>query len=313
MLIQSQGVLFFRFEGIVALCVKRGEYQFDAAIVKNTRNETGEIDDHAHSIEIVKWKDRKKQESDDLPVFDYRNPARLLRLDLHREPGSSSPSSPSGIQFFPLEEDDQPESARDNGFDRTIAFLFDWVIDAKERRSDTVQVNEKALRTRLRVTGIDLGLFIPGAIRATPASLIIPSSSRFWGSAESLNAIIPLPNNGATLRKINAHDVIERDWPLPYEDKVCYEIIVKNTCEKEICSVDTTEIYDDLTKSDRNGKREIEFLMPSSLTNRQIKQLTDLPLSDWRDLIPLSAGPLICPTMNFSDLPGLPEPALPGA
>jgi hypothetical protein len=301
-----EGLLLFRFEGIVALCVKRGKEQFDAAIVKDTRNETGEIEDHAHSIEIIKWKDKKKQESAKLPFFDYRNPARLLRLDLDK--GSGSPP-PKGIQFYLFGEDDQTGSASAYGFNRNIAFCFDWVVDAtNDRRAG--RVNDKALRTRLRVTGIEDCLFIPGAIRATPASLVNPyPSSRFWGVAESVNAIVRLKGKGAKLRKFNAQGGVDGQWPLPKEKGVNYEIIVKNTCEDKFCSVDTRCIYNNLINQGHECEEEIEFSKPSNHMDIQIDHL----LNPHLPALFKSAGPLICPSMNFSGLDELPDPALPGA
>lgn len=292
------GFIVFHFEGIVALCVKEGRDRFDAAIVRDTESDDGEIDDHDHSIEIVKWREGEKEDTD-IPTFNRGRQAHLLHLELNRESGSSR----QGIQLV----------KEDTG--RAVAFNFSWVADCNElKQGEPAHPCGAALRTVLRVTGIELGWFLTGSIGSTPLSMFEPNGNSLplYGVAASVKAFMELPCNGAWLKKFNAQGKLEDSWSLLCEEGVSYEIFVRNVCEDDSCSVDTTSIYNNLIKCNHNGDPPIQFSMeprPGSNSASQLMNLTNSALLDltmtWEMM---SGGPIICPSMNFSESDELPLP-----
>jgi hypothetical protein len=253
----------FNFEGIVVFCAAQGRTHFDAGIVKALKSDD-EIPEHVHSIELTKFKGGERVRSSSIPApFNLANPARLLRLEIGSQAQArKGRQSTSGIQLF------RPTGGS-GAFDRESAFSrFDWVLDIeRELHGGEVKMNNKALRTVLRVEGINQGVFYTGRISDAPVFTEDETGKpgEIFREAEVVVAKIALPASGARLQKLNEKTgAYEEVYELKHEEDVTYRIDFKNVCVREDHCGDVSRFYNDVTQGTLTGNRRVRFVRPQS-------------------------------------------------
>jgi hypothetical protein len=266
----------FHFAGIVALCVKEGNDFFDAGIIKGV-DDNGEIDNHHHSITVNKLV--KGQAPETLLVINQENPARLLRLVM-----SNQARSTPGIVFFNEANKIDAAAGEDNKLN------YDLVLDVEKRiyNGKKVNINNKALRSVLRVSGNEQGMFYTKEKSKAP---IIIENGDLGDVAFSVGALISLPASGAILRKLNERSgKYEQVIQFEHQNDVTYEIVIENVCSGDECIQSSVDhIYNDFIKGPEDG-RKILFVNPVS--------------SRTHDSTPESG----CPVLGISSNDHLPDP-----
>jgi hypothetical protein len=283
------------FDGIVAVNIADKQRRVAAGIIKGV-NSNAEVTAHKHSIEIRKLKNGQEAPPDgSFPkIFNLQNPARVLQLNIGNGAATGSkPRAKKGLRLF------RP-SITTSSFDRQDAFSnFNWVIDVeKEMHGAKVKLNNKALRSVLRVDGIEQGTFFIESICEGPIFTEDEQSQQqqLLGGAKSVKALLPLPASGAKLMKLDdqSNQLVEV-CTLKSEAGVTYEVSVKNLCigGPGACpGVDVTGFYNDLVAGAMTGKRRVRFiprppLQPAMATTPETQ----------------------CTIINFSMTEELPDPA----
>lgn len=289
----QMSLIQFHFEGIVALCVSdtaaSGELKttFDAGIIRSlTAVDDGEIPFHDYSIEVKKWRAGRLVREDGFPVryssLSGQEAPKLLYLELNSPPLGASP----GIRLL----------ARGGANDSED---FKWVVDVEKRMHNGNRVNivREALRTVLRVSGVNDATFFAKVVNKVEVPIEddrgdpLPSLP---GAAESVGAIVSLPEGGAQLFKIKPDG--NREWVCTFtpEANVTYEFTMKNSCEVEDCStLPITDFYNNLIGPPVSGAvRKVRFKRRQR--NLAIESLT---------------GSVPCDAVNFGVSTSLPAPA----
>ncbi len=253
----------FQLEGVIALCLRADH--FDVGIIKDaTGAGSGTIPDHDFLIEV-----RKKGEKDPLRRYHNGSLPKRFSLDLHQT--LQGQSSTPRLRLF-----------RPSAFNRKIGSNdvnhFNWFVDLEGAELNgapkSVTINPKALRSVLRVSGIEDGDAF--ADKVTDESLLIKDKGTpktLGRVAGALKVLIPLPAGGATF-KAGSEDQL----PLPWEKNIIYEIKVEQICQKNACRLsNVTHIYKELFDVNKPDDQKILFIdaldksgNPSILLNPEV-------------------------------------------
>ncbi|MBO0725338.1 MAG: hypothetical protein J2P52_07040 [Blastocatellia bacterium] len=206
-----------------------------------TTKDNGDIPGHNFSMTIKKNGDEKS-----IVEYDSRNIPRELFLKVIDQ------SSSVGIELYTPELFTR-KIRNDNNH-------FKWTLDigSGELHSGPVDINHRALRSVLRVTGVESALFYTDKLSSDQLEVKIRHDERKIGYiAGSIEALIPLPQGGAVFSAGHGGKTIRLD---PKED-VTYDVIIRQVCESdEACSkADVKEIFRDLFSIRKPGE-EIEII-----------------------------------------------------
>ncbi len=280
----SESLICFYFEGIVALCVSQDPAKrdhFAAGIIKPVASDD-EVPKHVHSIDIRKLVG--KEVAEDFPRIQYniQNPARLLNVAINNQ------------QQVPSVKLLRPSGAGGD-LDRIAAVAgFDWVLDVeKDMHGEEVKLKREALRTVLRVSGVSDGLFYApdmsdGSVFTRDENGVEKS---YYGAAESVAAIVPLPVGGAMLSVVKK-DGTNEQFPLPYAQGAIYYVNMINTCHQQGCrgmEEDVVCFYNALNDGGIGGVKRVQFIPPPpSRPSPQATPLTQCTVPDYgfRDDLP---------------------------
>ena len=240
----------FHFEGVVALCVAQDKLDFDAAVIKRLQGDgqgDGDIPNHTFSIKF------KNLNTGEELIFDKDNMPKELLLDIKTQ-------SSEGAQLF-----------RPDEFDVEDALMhFGWTVGIEGQRmhKEMVGINDDALRAILRVKKANGGVFYTKKMSsaALKTRKHPGGEERFLvGTAEIVEAIIPLPVGGATLSKRNkATDPYEPvGFPFTHKADFVYEVAVTQVCNHPggLCfQQSVADCYNGLITGDNSG-RKISFVV----------------------------------------------------
>lgn len=246
----------FMFEGIVALCVSDTNSSggrrtsFDAGIIKRrSAEDEGEIPFHNYSVEIKKWRNGRIVREDGFPRF------------YNRVFGSPVPER-FELEIEPFQEEGPGIRLQNDGSDKD----FNKVVDVEKHLHNRKQVHieQNVLRTVLRVTGVENGIFEAESI--VNASIPIEDEDgghpgELSGAAESVIARITLPEGGARLFATGVKASHELICHFKSENGVTYEFAIKNNCIVEECINDlhVTDFYNELIGQPRDGTKRRRF------------------------------------------------------
>ncbi len=244
-------------EGLVALCVSDGRKNFDVGIIKGIKGDD-EIPSHIHSIEIKKFEGSREIKEPPFPVrFDKSHPAKLLRLEMKEVGGT-------GIKLFhqqrPITEENRFDASKD----------FDLVVDVERsvNNNRSVGIDQRALRTVLRVVGLANAQFHTSSDSSEPLFIEDENGNpkdRSFGGALSVEGAMPL-SAAASFQKYDegSGQYVEVCSLVPAAG-ITYRILVKNDCGSNCSSDDITGFYNDLFAANAGGKK-IRFKHPSEIS-----------------------------------------------
>jgi hypothetical protein len=271
----------FQIDGIIALCVHENRNRFDVGVVRTTKG-NGDIPGHNFSMTIIKNGGEKS-----LVEYDSGNiPRELFLKVIDQSPSVGIELYTPGLFMRKIRNDNNH---------------FKWALDIGngELHSGPVDIHHRAIRSVLRVTGVESALFYTSILSSDQLEVKINHDKRKIGYiAGSIEALIPLPQGGAVFSAGHGGKTIHLD---PKED-AAYDVIIRQVCSSdETCSkADVTEIFRDLF-SIRNHGAKIEIIgLPH--THTQVSNDEGL-----QDTILHSLNPEVgCLGVNFSgnnDLP----------
>jgi hypothetical protein len=229
----------FKIAGIIAICVRETKKAFDVGVVKSTEYTDGVIPGHEFSMVIEK-------EGAPNPIVSY-NSATIpeeLSLKVNGQPTSA------GIEFFTPGIFKRSRRHSNNH--------FRWALDVGngELHSGPVDIKSAALRSVLRVSGIESAIFYTDNLSKKPLKIKVNSMPQDLGViAGEIEALIPLSQGGADF-----NDGIQPTRHLDPESGVTYNITIEQVCSTvNKCSMaDAEKVYRELFRT--NNGREIDII-----------------------------------------------------
>lgn len=264
--------------GVIALCVNENRKHFDVGVIR-TLTGNGDIPGHDFSMAINRNGDEKS-----IVTYDCGNIPRELSLNFIDQPPSV------GIELY-----------APGLFSRNVRNdnnHFKWALDIGngELHSGPADINRNALRSILRVTGVESALFYTDRLSPDQLEVKINQDKRQFGYiAGVVEALIPLPPKGA----IFSEGDIGRTFHLDPEEGEEYNIVIQQVCSSdEACSkANVVEIFRDLF-SISEACAQIEIIgLPHSHT-----QSSRDPIAQITDELTVEVG---CLGTNFSQNIGL--------
>ncbi|HEY6404097.1 MAG TPA: hypothetical protein VI479_21940 [Blastocatellia bacterium] len=288
----------FKIDGIIALCVNEGRRRFDVGVVRTAKGH-GDIPGHGFSMVI-----NKRGDEEPLAQFNSKDIPKELSLKIIDQRPSV------GIELY------TPELF--NRQNREMNNHFKWTLDIGngELHSGPVRIHRRALRSVLRVTGVETAIFFTGTLSSDQLLVKINHDKREIGYvAGAIEALIPIPKKGAVFSPGRGREPIH----LKYGKDVIYDIIYEQVCRSHSdCSqADAGRIFQDLFSVDKHGFldlfsddkhcEEIEIIgLPHTRARAQTESIDTESLQN--PIIPKINIEIGCIGVNFSANNELPSP-----
>lgn len=279
--------LEFTFTGVLALCVSSTKDHFDVGFIKDADRD-GDIPHHPAFIEI-------KPDGQPSKLYEKKDMQKEMHLEILGQ-------TTSNIQLFrPNQNFSRDETNDDHGH-------FDWIVDVEgtELNDAPVDINSQLLRSVLRVSRINGGVFFTGKLSQGRLHVKDNVQTQDIGIVgEIIKALIPLPSQGAILRN-GPND----PNPFIFNGTTNYQILVSQHCLPGACdSFDTSDFYNALFESDRlNGKKRF-FVPQNNATGDNNTAPRNAMVKLTLEGLAANSPDTGCPATNFSLTPELPPVA----